>query len=309
MSVIDPPAPPAAPASAVRPMEPRSGSAAAVLTFLAPGVGHVYAGNARRGIVAALVALVVGVAGVARSMAAGTPALRIASLSLAPLAVLAIIVDAWRTARDADPDRPPRRYQRAWVYVTLVLLPAFTIQPLLADALLARWRAFHIPGGAMSPTIRDGDYVMAARRGVRIQRNTVITYAMQEGGEAVSRIVAVGGDTVSMRDGVLTVNGTAEPGRVPVPGTYDASLDADWQRAHLVGDTAGYAPTLLTWGPLVVPAEHVFLVGDNRARSLDSRHLGFIPAADVTGRPVWIYFSREPLTGGIRWRRIGRSIQ
>lgn len=309
MSVIDPPAPPAAPPSAVRPMGPRSGLAAAVLTFLAPGVGHVYAGNARRGIVAAPVSLVVSLAGLAGSMAAGTPALRIASVLLAPLALLAIIVDAWRTARNADPDRPPRRYQRAWVYVALVLLPAFTIQPLLLDALMARWRAFHVPSIAMFPTIRDGDYVMAARRGVRIHRTAVITYAMQDGGEAVSRIVAVGGDTVSMRDGVLTVNGRREQGRTPLPIQSYAPPEAQWQRAHLVGDTAGYTPTLLTWGPLAVPAGHVFIVGDNRAQSLDSRYLGFIPAAEVTGRPVWIYFSREPLTGGIRWRRIGRSIQ
>jgi signal peptidase I len=309
MTVADPPAPPAPPSAPPPPRGRRDGWAAAALTFLAPGVGHAYAGRGRRGAAAAAAFLAVTVAGLAVSMAAGSPALRIAAFSLIPLAALGVMADAWLTARRADPGAPRRRYQHAWLYAALVLLTLFVVQPLTRAALLSRWNAFVQTSPPMSPTLRPGDYFMVARGGIRVERGAVVTYPMQDGGEAVSRIVAVGGDTVSMREGVLTVNGAREPGRAPVPSSEDAPADGGWQRDYLVGDTAGYAPTLLTWGPLTVPAGHVFLVGDNRPRSLDSRSLGFIPAADVTGRPVWIYFSREPLTGGIRWDRIGSSIR
>lgn len=309
MTVADPPAPPASPSAPHPPMGRREGWAAAALTFLAPGVGHAYAGRGWRGVAAAAAFVAMTVAGLTVSMAVDLPAVRIAALSLIPLAALGVMADAWLTARRASPDAPRRRYQRGWVYAALVLLAVFVVQPMLRAALLTRWRAFHIPSIAMSPTIRGGDYLMASRREIRIERGAVATYMMREGGEAVSRIVAVGGDTVSMRDGVLTVNGRREQGRTPLPDPAYATPQTEWQRAHLVGDTAGYAPTLLTWGPLAVPAGHVFLVSDNRAQSLDSRYLGFIPAGEVTGHPVWIYFSREPLTGGIRWGRIGRSIQ
>jgi len=313
MTVEAPPAPPQPAPVATPPMGPRRGWAAAALSFLAPGIGHVYAGRGRRAAAAAAASLVVSVAGLAASMAAGTPALRIAALSLVPLALLGVMADAWRTARRADPALPRRRYQRAWVYVLLALLAAFAVQPLLRAALVTHVQAFSLKSDAMSPTLRAGDYFLVGRRGVRVERGAVVmylsTYADQPTIQAVTRIAAVGGDTVAMRDGVLTVNGVPERGRAPIPRPQDGPVEGDWQRAHLVGDTAGYAPTLLTWGPLAVPAGHVFMVSDNRAASLDSRYLGFIPLQDVTGQPEWIYLSREPLTGGIRWTRIGRSIR
>lgn len=310
MSVVaDPPAPPLSAPAADRPMGPRSPWAAAALTFFAPGVGHVYAGHARRGMMAAAAFVAVVMGGMAASMAAGVPALRIACLLLIPLAVLGMMADAWLTARRADPGREARPYQRLWVYAALLAVSAFIVTPALRGAFLARWHAFHITTPPMSPTLRPGDFLMATRT-VRIQRGTAATYRMENGGEAVSRIAAVAGDTVGMRDGVLTVNGVRER-RDAVRGyvSQAAGDDFAWQRELLAGDTSGYAPTLLTWGPLVVPGGHVMLIGDNRPGSLDSRHLGFIPEYEITGRPVWIYFSREPLTGGIHWDRIGQSIR
>ncbi len=116
-----------------------------------------------------------------------------------------------------------------------------------------------------------------------------------------------------MTDGRLWVNGRqldepyawhAEPTRDPVVDEFR------WQRRFLVGpgalDTAGYTPSRNNWGPLVVPVHNVFVLGDNRDNSLDSRYVGFVPESDVAARVDRIYFSRDPGTAAIRWRRFGR---
>ena len=83
-----------------------------------------------------------------------------------------------------------------------------------------------------------------------------------------------------------------------------------WQLAHLksLGDSLASRPTLNNWGPLVVPGGMYFVLGDNRAMSLDSRFRGFVPADQVIGRVHRTMFSRDPETGRIRWRRLGKAV-
>ena len=65
-----------------------------------------------------------------------------------------------------------------------------------------------------------------------------------------------------------------------------------------------YHPTVHDWGPIVVPAGHYWVMGDNRDDSRDSRFWGFLPRSHVEGRPLFIYFSvdRDPFR--IRWNRL-----
>jgi signal peptidase I len=79
---------------------------------------------------------------------------------------------------------------------------------------------------------------------------------------------------------------------------------------------ANYAPTRDNWGPFVVPADHFFLMGDNRDDSLDSRFWGFLDENRVKGKAEVVYFSykRDGVTPlawlrEIRWNRIGNRIR
>jgi signal peptidase I len=91
----------------------------------------------------------------------------------------------------------------------------------------------------------------------------------------------------------------------------------NWQRDHLAPgvDRVSYRATRDTWGPIIVPDDRYFVLGDNRDDSEDSRYWGFVDEAAVKGQPLFIYYSFDPRTfrpfpwvTEIRWRRIGSTI-
>jgi signal peptidase I len=86
-----------------------------------------------------------------------------------------------------------------------------------------------------------------------------------------------------------------------------------WQTPHLVSGVRPetYHPDLNNWGPIVVPADSFFMMGDNRDGSYDGRYWGFLPRANVRGRPLIVYYSYDgntykplPFVTNIRWGRI-----
>jgi len=146
----------------------------------------------------------------------------------------------------------------------------------------------------------------------------------------VKRMVGMPGDTLFMRAGLLHVNGVAQRqgfGIVSKPDPRsgvqptDVNLLFDWQhRVELKQSRFGPAPTqpqLDNWGPLVIPAGHYFMMGDNRYESKDSRFWGTVPRENIRGRPSFVYYSYRsgdetvrplPFITDIRWGRIGTRI-
>jgi len=138
----------------------------------------------------------------------------------------------------------------------------------------------------------------------------------------VKRVVGVPGDTILMRDGELVRNGRAldEPYVTHLsPDTDPAGDDFIWQRDYLVQSLQArqaYWPSRNNWGPLVVPQQSYFVLGDNRDNSLDSRYWGFVPDSLVRGRPLLVYFSYVPDSSSrvswlthVRWRRLGTLVR
>jgi signal peptidase I len=163
---------------------------------------------------------------------------------------------------------------------------------LLAAALLwwtrafTRWpQVYFMTGGSMEPAVRAHEYFLAGapvgslRRGVLV----IFRYEDEDGVfHVLRRVAGLPGDTVSMRAGHALVNGrdAGWPFRVVKPDAHRSPLARS-------GD-------LLTWGPVVVPKDSVFLLADTRDMIgwPDSRFLGPRPLADVEARATRIVWPR-----------------
>lgn len=176
---------------------------------------------------------------------------------------------------------------------------------------------------AMAPTLLIGDrFTVVSLRGDKgsslpVRRGDLVVHRWPPDTTKrfVKRIVGVPGDTLAMADGVLFRGGRKvsesyawheEPGVDPV------ASDFDWQRAYVIGsaarDTNAYRPSRNNWGPLRLPADAYFVLGDNRDGSFDSRYWGFLSPSDIVALPRRVYFSRDVTTGAIRWKRFGRRL-
>jgi len=138
--------------------------------------------------------------------------------------------------------------------------------------------------GEILPVLATARLVLRAPR-----RGDVVVFANSSGGGVlnVKRVIAVEGDTVETDGPVCNLNGAplTEPylNAVPVDGLLS---QGEFRK----------------FGPLRVPAGKVFVLGDNRHRSWDSRHYGPIDIGTIKGRPIYIYWSTE-------YSRIGKSVE
>ena len=284
-----------------------------VFTFVLPGLGHLYAGAPRRGLLLWLLSLLFGVASVvALPVLSATilpPALVLATGILAGVLFVSLVArDAVLHARRAGAGYILRRYNRWYVYTGLLLLVTFFVQPGYLRLLHHSLQAYQIPNTSMEPTLLAGDYIFATPLGRPPSRGQVVIYKRRTGAW-VKRIVGVPGDTLAMDAAVLSVNGhpMSEPYASHAHERAVSDPAFEWQRrflAHPV-DRSGYHPTTTAWGPIVVPPGNYFVLGDNRPESADSRYTGFVAADSVVERPTFVYFSRDPYNHSVRWSRIG----
>jgi signal peptidase I len=227
------------------------------------------------------------------------------------------VPDASKTAA-ATPPPPPRKREGAWETIRsllVVLIAVFFIRTFVAEATV-------IPTGSMEQTILIGDHVflnkvlygprlpytslrIPAFRAVRRQEIAAFRYPRNPTVMFVKRVIAVGGDVLRIENKKVFVNGqrldepylqfqssTIFPLRdnFPPPVNQIATLPAAW------GLDPGWAremPLYIQKDGLHVPPGYLFVMGDNRDNSLDSRFWGFVPENHVVGEPLFIYWSYD----------------
>jgi signal peptidase I len=147
-------------------------------------------------------------------------------------------------------------------------------------------QAFYIPSGSMEPTLRTGDRILVGKFTYRvwdIHRGDIIVfrYPLNPNKDFVKRVVGLAGERIEMKDGLVSINGR------PLSEVYPTALPG--------GDRACSS----NYGPEVVPAASVFVLGDNRCNSEDSRFFGFVPTKNIIGRALAVYWPPERL-GAVR---------
>lgn len=157
-------------------------------------------------------------------------------------------------------DRPARPLEAALILALLLILVFGVVRPLSLEV-------FEIPSASMAPTLVPGDHVLAAKFVYLLgdpERGDIAALQNPEARDEVliKRIVGLPGDAVEIRDGVLYVNGNREQ----EPYVNYRLNDGNY------------------FGPEKVPSGEVFVMGDNRANSRDSRSFGPVPEQDLDGK-------------------------
>jgi signal peptidase I len=236
--------------------------------------------------------------------------------------------------RRANGVRARRGFFREWVKTFVIAVALFlVIRSFLVEA-------FKIPSGSMERTLLVGDFLLVnklvygaeipfsggrhlpAVRSPRRGEVVVFQYPVDPTKNFVKRLVGLPGDTLAMREGVLSLNGKdVQEGYVSHSDSGYDPVDREfwWQQPYVVHAAEApdsFHPSRNNWGPLIVPPKSYFVLGDNRDNSLDSRYWGFVPDSLLKGRPLLIYYSYAPDTSDsfswltrIRWERLGERIR
>jgi signal peptidase I len=246
---------------------------------------------------------------------------------------------------------------KSWLWENIKSLAGAVLIYLFVKTLFVE--AFRIPSGSMIPTLLVGDWLFVNKLayGPTIpftnshlpgytspKHQDVVVFVSPYQADnypdytptLVKRLIGMPGDTLYMRDGVLFLNGLEQrqgfAASNPKGDNSQTNADFDWQHKYEIRSSRFGAPpaqpTLGNWGPLVVPADNYFMMGDNRYCSKDSRYWGVVPRGNIRGRPMFVYYSYVPGPGptddpcngvvsdralsfitDIRWSRIGHWVK
>jgi signal peptidase I len=266
---------------------------AGALNLVVPGLGHAYVGEVRRGLwlwgAVLLVALVSSWSGLVEHFW-GLAVMVVVQLGLYAY----MIKDAAARARSRN-SSGPGPLQRWAVCVGLVLFSTLVVSP-WARSVLSQ-QSFWIPAVSMEPTLVPGDHLIAQKGpfdAEDLERGEVVIFQSPEDPsiDQVYRIVGLPGEMIDLVDKAVLIDGKPLDGGWPVH--FDDSVTYP-------DDPTGMNPRSRRdqLGPLRVPEDHVFVLGDNRDFAYDSRYIGPIPIASIKARPLYIYWSRRPSEPGL----------
>lgn len=281
--------------------KPRKPWIAGVLTFVTRGLGHLYAGNPKRGLILFGIEQCLVIA-LGISTIVYTPDIYSLLFFVAIGIGFAIfcIWDAVTISKTKKDLYELAKYNRWYAYLSYFIVMSLCVSTLISESVKANLvKAYKLPSGAMEDTLLIGDHILVDQRNSAREPHrgdlVVFEYPEDPTKDFIKRVVAIGGDTVEVRNKSLLVNSAA------VTEPYVVHKEA-----NLIPATENPRDNL---APKIVPAGSYFMMGDNRDRSYDSRFWGFVSKDKVKGTVKSIYWSWDREKGAIRWTRIGKKVQ
>lgn len=173
-------------------------------------------------------------------------------------------------------------------------------------------QAFKIPSGSMKPTLQIGDHILVNKfiYGVKIpyiqktlipirepERGDIVVflYPQDRSKDFIKRVIGVGGDVIEIRNKEIFLNGS------PCSDIHGVHTD------NLMLPSSIQPRDNME--PVKVPVGSIFVMGDNRDQSYDSRFWGFVKLKDVMGKAFIIYWSWNGNDHSVRWKRFGKILR
>jgi signal peptidase I len=300
---------------------------AVALSFFLIGLGQVYNGKPRKGILLFVASFILPFLFFQFSVVGPNQTL-IVFLVLSLAASLGIFIwaalDAWKQAKRMEKNYRLKVYNRLYVYILLgIVLNLFAFRPIV------NWQYFfffalpyRMQTESMAPTILPGDLIMADKRidhasknlGLKRGELVVFKYPRNKNLHFIFRIIGLPGDEIELRGMELYVNGkkwTAQ-GVPQLEERRDENSKTGTIAFYEKSDSGTYTVSYLQGTArkdlsVIVPEGCCFVLGDNRDNSADSRYWGYVPLNDIVSRARLVYFSIAP-EGGVRWGRIGKVL-
>ena len=251
------------------PVSKRKPSTAINLSYFLPGLGQVYCGALRRGLLqlssfAALIAVTVFFVAT-QSTPPATLLITVLIVTIIPTAYSAW--DARRMALASREDYRLKDYNRVSVYLALTFLVMAQAVGLAFSIRENFLHVFAMAGNSMSPTIKEGDRIFVRKDSYRDRQpehNDLVAFHNPSNRRQtwVKRVIALPGDVLEIKSGIVHLNGAA------------------------IQEVSGVQLDKTNLPPITIPDHHCYVLGDNRAHSKDSRHFGPIPMIALVGKVV-----------------------
>jgi len=179
------------------------------------------------------------------------------------------------------------------VFCTLIVIAPYLLRTFVVQA-------FKIPSGAMKPTLLIGDHILVNKlfkTSEQIERGDIIVfpYPPDPRKDFIKRVVGLPGDWLEIRDKQIFVNNNS------FKENYTIHTDQNVIPASVRPRD--------NFGPLKIPKNSLFVLGDNRDASFDSRFWGFVELSNVKGKVTKIYWSWDKEKSRVRWDRVGKTVR
>ena len=264
---------------------------ALLLSFVTPGLGQMFNGQLKRGIILYLGGLLL----VTIFLFTGL-FFKFYGMVLCLAILLAFLLFVWLDAfigAVKSKEITLKPYNKWYLYLIVFLISSFVIQPLVSSSIKNNIaRAYKIPSSGMEPALLVGDHLIANMKNCKKEKPKrgdiiVFEYPKDPSKDFIKRVIGLGDEKVEIINNKIYIN--------------EKLLDDPWGYFDNSGSVKSF-PGLDKFGPEIVPKGSLFVLGDNRNNSQDSRFWGFVDIKKVKGKALYIYWADKK-------NRIGMEIK
>lgn len=259
---------------------------AAILSSMAPGLGQLYNGQIIKGVIFLLSLILLPI--IMFQLGLHHSFYGLAIILLIFMFFLLFIIGEAFYAATKKKEFILKRYNKWYIYLFIILLINSTVLiPTNFLSKVLRFNAFRMPTASMVPTLHVGDHLIANFKYFKkneLQRGDLVIFKYPEdpAKDFMKRVIALEGEKIEIKNKQVYIND------VPLSEGHEAHPDNE------------VYPERDNFGPVVVPSDHCFVMGDNRDNSMDSRHWGSLPLGNIKGKPLYIYWAKDLIRIGMK---------